>query len=69
MSAAIVIRIGGNSRELHMPRLLVLTLFAATVAISGCQSPSAQMAGKPCNPRMADAGYCYGIALPPLPGR
>lgn len=52
-----------------MPRVLVWTVFAAAVAISGCQSPSAQMAGKPCNPRMADAGYCYGIALPPLPGR
>lgn len=53
-----------------MPRVLVWTLFAAAIAISGCQSPSAQMAGKPCNPRMEDAGYCnYGITLPPLPGQ
>ncbi|EHK56403.1 hypothetical protein [Allomesorhizobium alhagi] len=52
-----------------MPRVLVWTLLTAAVAISGCQSPSAQMTGKPCNPRMEDAGYCYGIALPPLPGQ
>jgi hypothetical protein len=52
-----------------MPRVLVLTLLTAAVAISGCQSPTTQMTGRPCNPRMDDAGYCYGIALPPLPGR
>lgn len=52
-----------------MPRVLVWTLFAAALAISGCQSSSGQQAGKPCNPRMEDAGECYGFALPPLPGR
>jgi hypothetical protein len=53
-----------------MPRVLVWTLLTTTaIAISGCQSPSTQMASKPCNPRMEDAGYCYGIALPPLPGQ
>ena len=52
-----------------MPRVLVWTLLSAAFAVSGCQSPGTQMAAKPCNPRMDDAGYCYGIALPPLPGR
>ncbi|NGO53306.1 hypothetical protein [Allomesorhizobium camelthorni] len=53
-----------------MPRVLVWTLLTATIAISGCQSPpSAGMAGRPCNTRMDEAGYCYGIALPPLPGQ
>jgi hypothetical protein len=53
-----------------MPRVLVWTLLTAAIAISGCQSsPSAHMNRKPCNPRIDDAGYCYGIALPPLPGQ
>lgn len=44
------------------------TLLAAALVISGCQQvPAGHWSGKPCSPRAADAGNCYGIALPPPP--
>lgn len=59
-----------------MRRVVFLSMLAAILAAAGCQSASSvqdgpvQRAGAPvCNSKLAEAGYCYGIAIPSQPGR
>lgn len=44
-------------------------LLSVALVASGCQGTAQLSPAGPCGPRAQDAGYCYGEALPPLPGR